>query len=71
MRAHTAGHATYQGDVRSIVGEVKGPTTYGGYVVAVAAAYSLTSDRTRVSFAHCRRNADGSISLPHTPGVSL
>lgn len=64
MKAHRAGVATYRGDVRSIVGEVKGPTTYGGYVVAATANFDAEADRTRVAFVHCITNPDGSISLP-------
>jgi hypothetical protein len=47
---HHAGYANYSGDRRSIVGEPKGPTTYGRIVVAVAADYDETADRTRVEF---------------------
>jgi hypothetical protein len=64
MMGYSAGHANYRGDQRQIVGEVKGPTTYGGFVVAVGAEYDAATDRTRVSFAHCRTNSDGSITLP-------
>lgn len=64
MTRHRAGVATFRGDVRSMVGEVKGPTTYGSYLVASSAEYDATTNTTRVEFAHCRTNSDGSISLP-------
>ena len=44
-------HATYRGDCSHIVGEVKGPTTYGQYQTAVDASYDPATDRTRVGFA--------------------
>lgn len=52
MTRHSAGRATYRGDVRSIVGEVKGPTTYGSQVVAVDAVYDEASNTTWVAFVH-------------------
>lgn len=51
---HLAGFATYDGDCRHMIGEVKGPTTYGSALVAIAAVYDHRADRTRVQFAHCR-----------------
>lgn len=44
-------HATYRGDCTHIVGEVKGPTTYGQHQTAVTAVYDEATDRTRVGFA--------------------
>lgn len=44
-------HAAYRGDCTHIVGEVKGPTTYGQYQTAVDAVYDAATDRTRVGFA--------------------
>jgi len=46
------GAATYRGDVTGIVGEVKGPTTYGSYLVADTAVYDRDTDSTRVTFRH-------------------
>lgn len=45
-----AGTATYRGDVTHIVGEVKGPRTYGDLVTATEATYSPATDSTRVTF---------------------
>lgn len=50
-----AGHATYPGDCRTIVGEVKGPSLLREYLVAVEAEYDSTADRTRVGFAYAGR----------------
>lgn len=44
--------ATYRGDVRHIVGEIKGPNTIGEHLTAVSADYDETTDRTRVGFAY-------------------
>ena len=44
-------HATYPGDCTHIVGEVKGPTTYGQLQVAVSAEFDPSADSTRVGFA--------------------
>lgn len=44
-------HVTYKGDQRHIVGEVKGPTTYGQLQTAVDATYDVAVNRTRVGFA--------------------
>ncbi len=41
----------YRGDVRSIVGEVKGPNLFGEWLTAVSAEYDAEIDRTRVGFA--------------------
>lgn len=46
------GYANYRGDQRHIVGEVKGPTTYGSVLIAIEADYDQVADRTRVRFAH-------------------
>ncbi len=51
-KRHKAGHANYPGDVRHMIGEIKGPLTYGGYVIAVDAQYDPDTDRTRVAFGH-------------------
>lgn len=75
VKRHPAGSANYAGDVRSMVGEVKGPTTYGGCVVAVAAVYDAAQGRTKVAFGHCLEGdlpravvSDGVVRLP---GVTL
>lgn len=52
MTRHSAGRATYPGDVRHIVGEIKGSTTYGSYAVAISATYNHETDQTTVEFAH-------------------
>lgn len=45
------GCARYAGDHRHIVGQVKGPTTYGQAVIACEASYDSGADRTTVRFA--------------------
>lgn len=77
VKRHSAGVANYPGDVRSMVGEIKGPTTYGGYVVAVAAVYDAEQDRTQVAFGHALDTdlpralvTDGGETL-RLPGVAL
>ncbi len=45
-------HANYPGDARHIVGEVKGPNTFGEFLTAVDAEYDPATDRTRVGFAY-------------------
>lgn len=52
MTAYPAGIAKYRGDLRAMIGEVKGPTTYGTFVVAATAVYDATDDQTRVGFVH-------------------
>ena len=47
-----AGHATYPGDCRGILAEVKGPSLLRGYLVAVETSYDSAADRTRVGFAY-------------------
>jgi hypothetical protein len=42
--------ATYPGDVRHIVGEVKGPNTLGEPLTAITAEYDAGTDTTRVGF---------------------
>lgn len=44
--------ANYRGDVRHIVGEVKGPNMLGESLTAVTADYDGVADRTRVGFAY-------------------
>jgi hypothetical protein len=53
VKRHAAGVAHFAGDSRAMVGEVKGPATYGGYVVATAAVYDADRNRTTVAFGHC------------------
>jgi hypothetical protein len=55
--SHRPGYANYRGDVSHIVGEVKGPTTYGRTVVAVDAQFDPATDRTRVEFCFVDRTA--------------
>lgn len=43
--------ADYPGDVTHIVGEVKGPNTWGERLTAVTADHNQETDRTRVGFA--------------------
>lgn len=52
IKRHPAGWAYYPGDVTRMVGEIKGPLTYGGYVVAIAAVYNADAGRSAVKFAH-------------------
>lgn len=52
-KRYAAGVVHYPGDCTHIIGEVKGPTTYGQAVMAVAAEYDATTDRTRVAFVYC------------------
>jgi hypothetical protein len=70
-KRHAAGHLNYRGDLRSIVGELKGPTTFGSVVVATVAEYDVDTDRTRVAFGYVtpddvKRAAvvDGLLRLP-------
>jgi hypothetical protein len=49
---YPAGHATYPGDARTIVGEFKGPTTLGTVVIAERADYDAEQDSTRVAFVY-------------------
>jgi hypothetical protein len=42
--------ATYGGDQRHIIGEVKGPNTMGEMLTAVTADYDADSHTTRVGF---------------------
>ena len=44
--------ATYPGDNRHIIGEVKGPNTFGEALRAVTADYDPESDTTRVGFSY-------------------
>lgn len=55
-RRHPSGFVTYRGDCRHMAGEIKGPTTYGSYLIAVATEYDAEADRTRVAFAYCRQD---------------
>lgn len=44
--------ATYNGDARHMIGEVKGPThNFSEYLTAVTADYDTEADKTRVGFA--------------------
>lgn len=52
MSRHPAGRAHYAGDRRGIVGEIKGPTTFGSYVVAVAAEFDAEANTSTVYFAY-------------------
>jgi hypothetical protein len=58
---YRAGFVTYPGDCRHLVGEVKGPTTYGSFLVAVSAVYDPDADRTRVGFAHLAKTDAGGV----------
>jgi hypothetical protein len=49
---HRAGRATYNGPVDNIVGELRGPTTYGAMLVATEQTYDEASDTTVIEFAH-------------------
>ena len=49
---HAVRSLTYCGDVTSIVGEIKGPTTMGEFVTAVSADFDSGSNTTRVGFAY-------------------
>lgn len=40
------GAATYNGNVGHIIGEVKGPTTYGTWLVAAQTVYDSVTDTT-------------------------
>lgn len=46
------GYANYRGDQRHMVGELKGPTTYGSLLIVVDADYDPQANRTRARFAH-------------------
>lgn len=43
---------SYPGDVRHIVGEVKGPNMLGEHVTAVVADYDAEANMTRVGYAY-------------------
>lgn len=66
---YRAGAATYPGDVRSIVGQVCGPTTFRSLTVATDAEYDAERDLTRVTFGYpaegdnVRQDADGAMRL--------
>ena len=52
MTTRTAARfANYSGDVTHIVGEIKGPNTWGERMTAVSADYDGAADSTRVGFA--------------------
>lgn len=44
--------ATYPGDNRHVIGEVKGPNTLGEALRAVTAEYDPATDSTRVGFSY-------------------
>lgn len=50
-----AGHAIYPGDVRHMVGQVKGPNLLGEFLTAVTADYDPAAGKTRVGFTFARR----------------
>lgn len=50
-----AGHATYPGNVETILGEVKGPNLLREFLVAVDAEYDPVTDKTRVGFDYARK----------------
>jgi len=52
VKRHKAGHANYPRYAGNMLGQICGPLTYGGYVIAVEAQYDSQTDRTRVTFAH-------------------
>lgn len=53
---HPAGFATYPGDVSGILGEVKGPTTFGSVVIAAGAEYDPDTDSTHVAFVYANED---------------
>lgn len=59
---YLAGHATYPGDCTHIVGEVKGPTTFGQLRCATAADYDPETDRTRVTFGVVEERDDATLA---------
>lgn len=61
------GVATYNGDCSHIVGEVKGPTTYGRPLVAASAEYDAATDKTKVRFFH---PFDGEEILQYPDGIT-
>lgn len=74
-RRYRAGAATYPGDCRSIVGEAKGPTTFGTRVAASTAAYDESANTTRVDFLtlaegdYLIRNSDGTVGIGQYPAA--
>lgn len=50
MTAAAARFATYPGDTTHIIGEVKGPNTWGEHLTAVTADYNPETNSTRVGF---------------------
>jgi hypothetical protein len=49
---YPAGLANYKGDQRELVGALRGPTTYGTYVMAVDAEFDFQANLTTVRFEH-------------------
>lgn len=56
MSTAASRYATYPGDTTHIIGEVKGPNTWGERLTAVTAEYDATTDKTRVGFAYTTTN---------------
>lgn len=52
VQRYRAGQLTYNGDQSDMVGQFRGPTTYGSYVVATDAVYDAETDLTVVTFVH-------------------
>lgn len=55
-RIKAPGRATYHGNCTHMVGEVKGPTTYGQMLVATDAVYDAVTDQTQVQFSVCTQD---------------
>ncbi|MFE4229165.1 hypothetical protein ACFRJ8_14900 [Arthrobacter sp. NPDC056886] len=56
MSNTSARFATYPGDTTHIIGEIKGPNTWGERLTAVTADYDPAADQTRVGFAYTTTN---------------
>lgn len=56
MSTAAARYATYPGDTTHIIGEVKGPNTWGEHLTAVTAEYNPDSNTTRVGFNYTTTN---------------
>ena len=56
MTNQPARFANYNGDVSHMVGEVKGPNTWGERLTAKSANYDSTTNQTRVGFAFTTTN---------------
>lgn len=65
MTLRASAHLNYPGDVRRMLGEVKGPNLLGEWFTAVDAGYDPAIDQTRVGFAIGIHKDLSPRSVPH------